>query len=331
MIMKEKAVSLKAIGLEALLRRLPEQHPRYADIESELRKTRAGENGERILMDVFKKYQFPFEHYIFHDLHLRSTGKFQVDTLFLCQQGAVIFEMKNIAGQINFREEFNQLTRTLENGQVDAFECPSVQLERNTMLLEDWFQTRDMPIPIYQAAVFPRPQQQFVNHRQDLNILFPLEIPIFLRRLNSFHPSIDLPDLADIANKIMDAHYEFDPFPLSNRFGIQPSELLSGVHCKNCDFYGMHSIQSSWGCPQCRNVDPLAHVSALLDYFMLVDYRISNKAARQFLRLSDDQKTKRILKRTGIPFEGERRGRIYIANLEWVRELHNFGRTKVAK
>lgn len=53
MIMKEKTISLKAIGLEALLRRLPEHHSRYADIEDELRKTRAGENGERILANVF--------------------------------------------------------------------------------------------------------------------------------------------------------------------------------------------------------------------------------------------------------------------------------------
>ena len=83
MIMKEKTISLKAIGLEALLRRLPQNHPRYADIENELRKTKAGDNGERILADVFQKYKFPFEHYIFHDLNLQSTGKFQMDTLFL--------------------------------------------------------------------------------------------------------------------------------------------------------------------------------------------------------------------------------------------------------
>ncbi|WHT48791.1 nuclease-related domain-containing protein [Sporosarcina thermotolerans] len=64
-------------------------------------------------------------------------------------------EMKNIAGQINFREEYNQLTRTLENGQVDAFECPSVQLERNKMLLEDWFHAHQLSISIHHAAVFP--------------------------------------------------------------------------------------------------------------------------------------------------------------------------------
>lgn len=331
MIMKEREISLKAIGLEAMLRRLPEHHPRYADIENELRKTRAGENGEKILADVFNKYQFPFEHYIFHDLNMQSTGKFQVDTLFLFQQGAVILEVKNIAGRISFPETQNQLTRTLENGQVDAFECPSVQLERNKMLLEDWFNMHLTPIPIYQAAVFPRPHQQFENLRKDLTLLFPLEIPIFLRRLTSFHSAIDVSELEDIANKIADAHSEFDPFPLSNRFGIQPSELISGVRCAHCGFHGMESIQNGWGCPQCRYVDPHAHIEALLDYFMLLDYRISNKTARQFLRLSDEQKMKRILRRTGIPFEGDRRGRVYISNLELVRKLYAKCRSKVMK
>ncbi|MGN7386035.1 nuclease-related domain-containing protein [Sporosarcina sp. SAFN-015] len=331
MIVKEKMNSLKAIGLEALLRRLPEHHPRYADIENELRKTKAGENGEQILANVFRQYQFPFEHYIFHDLNLQSTGKFQIDTLFLFQQGAVILEMKNIAGRISFPETQNQLTRTLENGQVDAFECPSVQLERNKMLLEDWFHAQQISIPIHLAAVFPRPQQQFLNHRQDLTLLFPLEIPIFLRRLHSFHPATQSCQLQDIAEKLSNAHREFDPFPLSSRFGIQPSELISGVHCVNCGFHGMQSIQNGWGCPSCRNVDSLAHVSALLDYFMLVDYRITNKTARQFLRLSDEQKMKRILRRTRLPFEGERRGRVYMANLEFVRGLLDSFRSKVTK
>lgn len=331
MIMKEKSISLKAIGLEALLRRLPEHHARYADIENELRKTQAGENGERILANVFQQYQFPFKHYVFHDVNLQSTGKFQMDTLFLCQQGAVILEVKNIAGRISFPEMQNQLTRTLENGQIDAFECPSVQLERNKMLLEDWFYAHHMPIPIYQAAVFPRPHQQFENLRKDLTLLFPLEIPVFLRRLNSFHSAIDASELTDIANKITNAHREYDPFPLSNRFGIQPSELISGVRCMQCGFHGMKSVYNGWGCPKCGYVDANAHVQAVLDYFMLIDFRVSNKECRQFLRLECRQKAKRIFMQLGIPSEGENKGRFYVADLNLIRKLHNSYRSKVPK
>ena len=142
--------------------------------------------------------------------------------------------MKNIAGRISFTEAQNQMIRTLENGQVDAFECPSVQLERNKIMLEDWFHAHHLSVPIYQAAVFPRPQQQFENLRKDLTLLFPLEIPVYLRRLSSFHASIESPELTDIADMLSAAHREYDPFPLTETFGIPPSELLTGVCCKQC-------------------------------------------------------------------------------------------------
>ena len=329
--MKEKTISMKAIGLEALLRRLPENHPRYADIGNELRKSRAGENGERILANIFQKYQFPFDHYTFHDLNLQSTGKFQIDTLFLFKQGAAILEMKNIAGRISFPEDYNQIKRTLENGQVDSFECPSIQLERHKMMLEDWFHAQHVSVPIYQAVVFPRPQQQFENLRKDLTLLFPLEIPIYLRRLSSLHPTIDSIQLKEIAKKLTTAHHEYDSFPLTSTYGIQPSELHSGVRCIQCGLYGMQSIYNGWGCLQCGKVDPHAHVQALMEYFMLIGYRISNKECRHFLQLDSQQKAKRILGQLGIPCTGEKRGRFYVANLKVIRELWELSESKVPK
>ncbi|MGG0668614.1 nuclease-related domain-containing protein [Lederbergia citrisecunda] len=179
MIIKKKTNSFKRIALERLLQRLPDQHSRFPIIESALRSTRAGENGERILGEIFQKYMVPFEHYIFHDLHLKSTGYFQIDTLFLCKQGAVILEMKNIAGRISFPANQNQITRTLDNGQVDSFECPSIQLERNQLLLKDWLNAQNVAIPIHKAVVFPRPQQHFENLRHNLTVLFPLKFQFF--------------------------------------------------------------------------------------------------------------------------------------------------------
>ena len=199
------------------------------------------------------------------------------------------------------------------------------------MLLEDWFHAQQISIPIHLAAVFPRPQQQFENIRKDLTLLFPLEIPVFLRRLSSIHPSIEVPKLTDIANRISDAHREYDPFPLTVTHGIHPSELLTGVRCNRCGRFGMQSIYNGWGCPQCGNVDAHAHVQALLDYFMLIDYRISNKDCRCFLHIDNVQKVKRILGQYGIPFEGERRGRFYVADLKVIRELHTFVGSKVPK
>jgi len=321
LIIKKKTNSFKRISLERLLQRLPGQHPRFQNIESVLRSTRAGENGERILEDIFQKYMFPFEHYIFHDLHLKSTGYFQIDTLFLCRQGAIILEMKNIAGRISFPANQNQITRTLDNGQVDSFECPSVQLERNQLLLKDWFYARNAAIPIRKAVVFPRPQQHFENLRDNLTVLFPLEIPIFLRRIGEQSPTLDDYELRSIATALLESHHDYDPFPISSSYNISPTELVTGVRFIRCGLFGMQSIHKGWGCEQCGHVDQHAHLHSILDYFMLVDNRITNKDCRNFLRLDSHQKANRILKNLDLPSFGEKRGTYYKASLKEVELL----------
>lgn len=323
LIIKKKTNSFKRIALERLLQRLPDQHPRVPNIENVLRSTRAGENGEKILEEVFQKYTFPFKHYIFHDLHLKSTGHFQIDTLFLCKQGAIILEMKNIAGRISFPEHQNQITRTLDNGQVDSFECPSIQLERNQLLLKDWLYARNVAIPIYKAVVFPRPQQQFENLRDNLTVLFPLEIPTFLRSIGEQSPILDDNDLSSIATALMESHRDYNPFPFSSSYNISPTELITGVRCIYCGSFGMRSIHKGWGCELCGYVDQQAHLHSILDYFMLVNKRIKNKDCRYFLRLESNQKANRILKQLDIPSFGEKRGTYYKASLKDVEILFN--------
>ena len=321
LIIKKKKYSSKLLGLERLLQRLPDHHSRYLSIENALKATRAGENGERLLAEVFQKYQFPFEHYIFHDLHLRSTGRFQIDTLFLCKQGVVILEMKNIAGRISFPADQNQIIRTLDNGQTDSFECPSIQLNRNKILLEDWFYARNMSLPILKAVVFPRPQQQFENTRTNLTILFPLEIPVFLRNIGEQSPTLDDTQLRSIATALMESHRDYNPFPLSSNYNISPNELKTGVRCGQCGLFGMQSIHKGWGCNQCGYTDQYGHIPGMLDFFMLVNNRISNKECRHFLQLQSHQKANRILKQLEIPSQGEKKGRVYIAGLKEIESL----------
>lgn len=319
--MKERSSPLKQIGLERLLQRLPHEHSKYTIVESALRTTRAGNNGERILADVFQKYQFPFEHYVFHDLCLRSTGRFQIDTLILCRQGAIILEMKNIAGRISFPHEQNQITRLLENGQLDSFECPSIQLERNQILFEDWLHARNISVPVYKAVVFPRPQQYFDNYRRNLTILFPLEIPVYLRNIDELTPTLDSKQLRKIATALVESHREFNPFPLTSTYTISPTDLTTGVQCKKCGFFGMHSIHRGWGCLKCKQFNSDEHIQALLDYFMLISNRITNKECRSFLRLDNSQKAQRILAQLEIPTFSERRGRYYLASLQDIDSL----------
>ncbi|MBE1553250.1 nuclease-related domain-containing protein [Sporosarcina limicola] len=322
MIIKNKSLSYKRIGLEALIRRLPESHSRLKEVERGLRIVRAGENGEKILTNVFQKYRFQNEHYILHDLNLKSTGLFQIDTLFLSRHGAVILEMKNIAGRISFPEKQNQLVRTLENGQVDAFECPSIQLERNMMLLEDWFHTRHLSIPISGAVVFPKPQQQFENIRGHMKILFPLEIPVYLRKIEATPPTLDATTLQSVAKNLANAHQEYNPFPICKTYNIDAAQLITGVRCEVCDLHGMQPIFKGWVCAGCKQVSREAHLQAFLEYFMLINCTMTNRECREFLHLSNTNKTTRLMKQMNALPQGKNKGRVYEMRLQEIAQLY---------
>lgn len=321
MIIKRKSLPLKLIGIEALAKRLPGQHPVAETVGQDVRKIRAGENGERILESIFMKYSFPFEHYILHDLHLQSTGKFQIDALFISRQGAVILEVKNIAGRIEFPKDQNQLTRVLDSGQVDSFECPSVQLERNMMLLNDWFYANGYSIPVKGAVVFPRPQQNFENVRKDLTLLFPYEIPVFLRKNEETSSSLDSQTLKAVAKKLSYSSREYNPFPLTKNYNVRPSELLTGVLCEKCGVFGMHAVYNGWGCRKCGHVDKHAHIQAVIDYCMLINLQLTNGEIRNFLRTNSKDKVLRILKQMDLPFTGEKRGVTYTVDIRDLERL----------
>ncbi|WP_239430417.1 nuclease-related domain-containing protein [Sporosarcina sp. ACRSL] len=292
------------------------------NILKEVHKVRAGENGERILESVFNKYSFPFEHYILHDLNLQSSGKFQIDTLFLSSQGAVILEVKNIAGRIEFPQDQNQLIRVLENGQVDAFECPSVQLERNMILLKDWLFAKGYSIPVRGAVVFPRPQQNFENVRKNLTLLFPYEIPVYLRKHKETSPSLDSKTLNAVAKDLLYDHRRYNPFPLTKSYNIQPSELVPGVRCENCGTHGMQTIHSGWGCKSCGYIDKFAHIQAFLEYCMLIDFQFTNSDIRSFFRTDNKDRVSRMLKYLEIPSTGKNRGVKYSVGLSDLERLY---------
>ncbi|MHA6259083.1 nuclease-related domain-containing protein [Sporosarcina sp. CAU 1771] len=309
--MKKKGVSYKVFGLQALERRLMQESQRNTAIKEELRIAQAGVNGESRLISIFEKYTFPFEHYVFHDLNLQSSGKFQIDTLFLTSRGAFVLEVKNIAGKIYFPKDRKQMERTLENGQVDVFECPSVQLERNMSLLGDWLHARQIAMPIQGAVVFGSPRQKFENDRENLRILFPLEVPGYLRSLHEISTPLKSVNVLEIASDLVASHREYNPFPICARYGINPELIQTGVLCERCGIAGMIRISKGWACKRCEYFCRQAHEQAILDRFMLLGGTLTNHECREFLQTTNASMVKRLLGRMEISSKGVNKGRVY--------------------
>ncbi len=316
MIVKARSFPYSLLGLQALQRRISKNHPQFDHVKERVRTAIAGVNGEKVLDNVFTKYQFKFDHFIFHDLNLTSTGKFQIDTLFLSSRGIFILEMKNIAGRISFPDQWNQMIRVLDNGQTDAFECPSVQLERNCYLLEDWLQARDLSIPVSGAVVFATSRQRIENTRPHLKILFPNEIPSFLRKRELGPPILDTKTLSYIVDQLMKGHIDYNPYPMCEALRIHSTEVKSGVFCEKCGTLGMTRIYRGWGCNACQNVSKTAHHQAIIDWFMLISETMTNRDCREFLHLPNNYTATRLLGELPLEPNGVKRGRYYCFPLE---------------
>lgn len=171
------------MGLKILCQRLPDGHAMKNVIQSKMLSAKAGIIGETTIEKVFETYQFPFPCRVLHDISLNSNGKFQIDTLLLSPYFAVIFECKNIVGELKFESDPACLRRTLENGKEDTFESPEVQMDRNMYLLREWLTKREIDIPITGVIVCSSFKSIIVDPPDHTSVIYGSSIPVYLRKL----------------------------------------------------------------------------------------------------------------------------------------------------
>lgn len=157
MIKKELKIPLKIQKLEALLRRIPENHPKRQEIKGELAKSLAGYKGE-LSLDYYLNFLPPQEYCIIHDLRLPNTSGtnfFQMDILLLSQTFFLILEVKNISGTLAFDPEFDQLIWTNHTtGTETALPDPIRQVTQQQYQLWEWLiQKNYQKIPIETLVV----------------------------------------------------------------------------------------------------------------------------------------------------------------------------------
>lgn len=311
MICKKRRQPADIVGLTALLSRLRENSPYREEIHSDLSAVRAGLGGEERLDEVLNNHTFPKDHIFLHDLSLKSTGKFQIDTLYLTPSHAVIFEVKNMAGTLIFKENPAQLIRILDNGQKRSFNSPAAQIERNQDLLSDWLHARGITLPISPAIVFAYPKQIIEQSPSTIPVLFPNSVPGFLRRLPKQHTILSSHELVALTKELVDNHAGYIPKPFCEKYNIPVDELITGVTCRICGHIGMERTLRTWHCKNCNTKDAFAHEQAIIEWFLLVGRRMTNRECRRFLHLDKPQTATRILNSMSLISEGNFKNRAY--------------------
>jgi len=223
-------------------------------------------------------------------------------------------EIKNIAGSLRFEQNPRQLIRTLPSGQTDAFDCPGIQLEKNVMLLKEWLVDRGFTIPVYGAIVFARSSTIFEND-PPCKVLFPAELPVYLRKIHQPGTEMDWGTFQLLAHELMGSHKDYNPFPMSKTYRIDPSRIRTGLHCKKCLTLGMKKAKKGWICLKCEFVDRHAHREALVDWFMLIGGELTNRECRRFLEIDNAQLATRLLESANLQVKGKNKGRTYSLDL----------------
>ncbi|MBU9710744.1 nuclease-related domain-containing protein [Evansella tamaricis] len=326
MIIKARQKSVKLLKLEALLRRLPQNHSKREKVEKEYRITKAGFKGEQSI-DYYLNF-IPHELVlIFHDLKLSNQKvKFQMDTLILTPYFILIAEIKYLAGEVTYDPDMNQLIQTY-NGSKKIYGDPIHQVERQAYQIKQWLNSQKLlqnaaNIPIESVVVFANDQAQFTilpSQLQERKYILQKffrssKLPDTINNFITLHstPYFSNKDLKKMT-KLLLKHNINEEIDVLQLFQINQAELVQGVFCPECNTIPMVRKHGAWLCinSYCRHRSKQAHYIALEDYKLLLGDRITNKKMLNFLSLTKSSSCKYLLKTMHLPYEGSTKNRVY--------------------
>lgn len=308
---KNRDESLSLQSLETGLVRLDNTHPLSPTLLEKYSAKQAGIGGEERVADIFRKHSFTMEHRIFHDVTLFSSTHFQMDSLLLTPSFALIFEAKNIGGRLKFIDDPPQLIRTRADGQIDGYDSPAAQVERNVELLGDWLQARRIQLPIIGVVVLAYPKQIVEQAPAKTKILFPNLIPQYIKTLSKYPPKLDKEKLDWLTTEIIKNHQFYIPKPLCEIYRISKYDIRTGVMCPMCKSLGMNRVKRTWHCPNCGKYNKSAHEQAIKEWFLLFGGTMKNSDCREFLHIENKDTATRILRDMNLLVEGKYRNRTY--------------------
>ncbi|WP_054636847.1 nuclease-related domain-containing protein [Thalassobacillus sp. C254] len=316
MIVKPRLIPRYLQQLEALLRRLPENHPKREAISEDLAKRRAGYQGEKNI-DYPLSFLPEKEYHIFHDLRLfDGSHHFQIDTLIVSPRFILILEVKNITGTLFFDSAFNQLIRT-RDGKEEAFPDPLIQVERQSLQLKKWLKNNNyVNMPVSELVVIgsPRtllktaPGNQYIYNK----VILAPKLPQEITKLEKTFPTkvIHSKRFLKLSSLLIDHHCPLHVNVLK-RYEITDKEVLKGVCCPQCNYVPMTRARGKWMCFQCLHTSKDCYKETLHDYSLLINSTITNKKAREFLLVSSQTVMKSLLANANLSHSGATKGTLY--------------------
>ncbi|MEH7883432.1 nuclease-related domain-containing protein [Bacillus sp. JJ1609] len=315
MIVKRRIIPFRIKENDAILRRLPDQHPKRSDVVHDSFYTMAGHKGE-VALDYYTGLLHEDKFHIFQGLRLK-TGEthFQMDSLLLSPSFGLIIEAKNMAGTLTFNSPFNQMDRTY-NDKIDTFDDPLLQAKRHRLLLQKWLKLNQFPPISIEYLVFSSNsstalRNPFNDPEVYERVCPPGKIIFKIEELLSKHTKeiLTLKEFKKLSKVLLKSD---DPLGSHiHHYKIPPEDYLTGVQCPSCSKYAMDRFCGSWHCSYCGTESKDAHLQALEDYFLLIDQTINNRQFRDFVHLDSVKLASKLLSSSNLKALGKTKSRTY--------------------
>ncbi|TMW70397.1 nuclease-related domain-containing protein [Alteribacter natronophilus] len=322
LIRKPRTRPLEILAYEALIRRLPDNHPRKPDLLSAFRSRLSGHNGERNTEHYINSADvIPF--HVYHNLRFEHSPNeyVQIDTLLLARQLAIILEIKYLGGKsLFFKGDANQVIQTSDEGEQKTYDCPVMQARRQKHKLLKWCRNLNFPsIRVEHFALMANSRPELIfseDYCERWRVFRSTALEFRLQELTIFNkpPDDPMPEetFRQLDQALLDAHEEFIP-NLLKRHKIHFDNVIKGVFCPECPAVLMTRTSRGWGCPVClsRCSTRSAVNRTLREYCLFAGRIITNATISRFLGLDSPSLTSNILRRTVLPKSGDKRGSVY--------------------
>lgn len=303
---------------EAILGRIPANHPKVPMILDSINRHEAGYAGERKL-DYYLE-QLPKNHYnILNDLRLHNSNTFfQLDSVLITLKYILLVDSKNIAGRLNFDNQFDQLIQNDET----TYENPLLQGKLHARDTRKWLLTHQFPsVPIEYLVVLTN-NNCLIQSVDDPATLFRVcRGRSVIQRIEGLTnqytnaPNVLTSEQCHQLIKLLLAKHTDPVYDIEKIYNISRSEVKSGVHCPTCKLLGCIYHRGKWICPKCGCESYGAHLKALRDYYLLFGPLITNQQFCEFLHFPSMDLSYKKLISLNLPSSGPKKTRIY--QLSW--------------
>ncbi|WP_047983758.1 nuclease-related domain-containing protein [Ornithinibacillus californiensis] len=303
---------------EALFRQLKPQYRKNQILLNEYYNHQAGFQGEKY--SDYTVSIFPHKDaYIYQGIRLKNGPYFfQIDTLIVAKTFILILEIKHWKSEIEYDSNTHQTTQNSDDKRK-AFRSPILQANNQKMQLTSWLQKRHFPnLPIETIAILSNPATilTYKGESEEFHHKFIHldHLPAILEQhyANYTRPYLDHGSMNKLNNALLKNHTPHKP-DLIKQFGITNDHLIKGIECNDCSYSPLIYKKRKWYCSNCDKFSETAHVQKILDYFLLINPMITNKACRELLLVESPRVVYRLLNSMNLRYTGNNSARKYFA------------------